>query len=114
MPIRSHHVKSDQLKEICPYCGKSLNKANDWRSEFHIDMHYKKLVCSCGKENIVKVDFLGSGHDDWSGKLDLNTLPGSDRPDEEAADDFDQLVNQEHDDVLGADIETEEDSEEDD
>ncbi len=28
------------------------------------DQHYKSFDCLCGKKNWVKMDFLGSGHDD--------------------------------------------------
>ncbi len=53
----------------CLYCRKDLHvdKWNsEWTSEEH---HYKSIKCECGKENWVKVDFYGSGHDSFFKKL---------------------------------------------
>jgi len=50
----------------CRCCGDELNK-DEWFSEWdqinHADLHYKSIVCSCGKKTWVKLDFIGSGHD---------------------------------------------------
>ena len=61
-----HHIGQKDLKEKCPYCGSGLKK-EDWRSEFEAFHHYKHNKCGCGKTVSIKVDFHGSGHDDWSG-----------------------------------------------
>lgn len=47
-------------KIICSRCGKELI---GWGSEWDAAHHYKTLVCTCGKKNWVKLDFIGSGHD---------------------------------------------------
>ncbi|MBW3003589.1 hypothetical protein KY328_03310 [Candidatus Woesearchaeota archaeon] len=98
MSVRFHLVKSEQIKDVCPYCGKDLEDVSGWRSEFHLEMHYKKIKCSCGKENLVKVDFHGSGHDDWDGK-----------PTWENPEDIAGLIEEEHSKLDNADIETEDD-----
>ncbi|MEA3429857.1 MAG: hypothetical protein U9R08_01145 [Nanoarchaeota archaeon] len=101
VPARFHMVKSEQVKDQCPYCGTDLDKVTGWESEFHIGMHYKKITCSCGKENILKVDFIGSGHDTWDGKPNWKgKIKGKD--------DIDELVDQEHEMMLNGDIEVEE------
>ena len=64
MPV--HHLinEIDQLAK-CPYCKDHLNK-NEWESFFELQHHYKETSCNkCGKMIRVKVDFEGSGHDDW-------------------------------------------------
>ena len=69
-------------------------------------MHYKKFKCSCGKENVVKVDFLGSGHDEWDGKPSWKSAREIKEGDDE---DFDELIEQEHDNLVNGEIETEQD-----
>ncbi len=51
----------------CMYCGNGLD---DRKSEFLENNHYKTIDCSgCGKTHTTKVDFLGSGHDNWYEEL---------------------------------------------
>jgi len=55
-------IDENDLKTHCCYCN---SKLKDWKSEFLTNTHYKTCVCSCGKKVSVKVDFMGSGHDEW-------------------------------------------------
>ena len=67
MTAAHHLIKEIDTKETCLYCGNKL-KGETWNSEFETEFHYKTIVCSgCGKQNRVKVDFQGSGHDHWDG-----------------------------------------------
>jgi len=61
-----HLIKEEHQKEFCPYCGRDLSKEN-WVSDFHLEHHYKVVVCSGRNKKIsIKVDFHGSGHDEWN------------------------------------------------
>lgn len=64
-----HHIFIEKdLKEVCPYCGETL-EGKEWETEHHGRLHYKKIKCSCGKENHLLIrDFMGSGHDEWGTK----------------------------------------------
>ena len=97
MPIRFHLFKSENIREQCPYCGRDLKDKSGWKSDFHSELHYKKIVCKCGKENFVKVDFHGSGHDDWC------SSPSSD----EESDGESERCSLEH--LANAELEIEED-----
>ena len=49
----------------CRKCGNDLED-KPWQSNWEGAQHYKTNTCDrCGKKNWVKVDFEGSGHDDW-------------------------------------------------
>jgi|TARA_Y100000310_G_C20022239_1_gene507929 hypothetical protein len=37
----------------------------EWRSEFEGEIHYKTTNCDCGKVMTVRVNFHGSGDDNW-------------------------------------------------
>lgn len=56
-----HIIKKDS--DICPYC--KIELKGGWYSEFHIETHYKNLICECGKKNWIRVNFIGSGHDSF-------------------------------------------------
>jgi hypothetical protein len=62
-------LKNSEVGNKCLYCGENLE--NKWKSEFHVHDHYKTIKCECGKKHYRKVDFDGSGHDNFSleGKL---------------------------------------------
>lgn len=60
-----HLIKEVELGGQCLYCSKPLK--GEWFSEFSSETHYKCTLCSCGRENCVEVDFMGTGHDSWSG-----------------------------------------------
>ena len=62
-------VNEEDLKDICVYCSENLSDA-EWQSEFLCNTHYKTTLCNCGKKISVKVDFLGSGHDQWGNGCD--------------------------------------------
>lgn len=56
-------IRSDNILHSCVYCG---HKLSGWKSEFLVNVHYKVCSCtSCKKKISIKVDFMGSGHDDW-------------------------------------------------
>ena len=58
---------------ICSKCNTDL-KNQHWHSQFEAQEHYKSTTCNgCGKKNWVKVDFLGSGDDDWKPVEDEET-----------------------------------------
>lgn len=62
--MTSHHLIKETVE--CIYCNKS-NKEKEWFSEWNREHHYKCFVCSnCGKKNHIRVNFHGSGHDNWS------------------------------------------------
>ena len=56
--------KSTDFKQQCLYCGKQLQDRS-WHSEHDANRHYKTTVCDCGKRLSLRVDFWGSGHDNW-------------------------------------------------
>ncbi|MBI4983354.1 hypothetical protein HZC32_01815 [Candidatus Woesearchaeota archaeon] len=63
-------------KKRCLYCRKELNKekfSSQWDPREHNCCHYKIIRCDCGKNNWVKVDFDGSGHD-FSFQKELSPL----------------------------------------
>ncbi|MFH0701091.1 MAG: hypothetical protein V2A62_01500 [Candidatus Woesearchaeota archaeon] len=51
----------------CLYCRKELDLSqwnSQWDNLHQQEHHYKAVKCECGKKNWIKVDFLGSGHDE--------------------------------------------------
>ncbi len=69
--VTIHHlIGEEDFKRLCPYCGRDVKPthAHKWHSEFIAEAHYKTLACRCGKELRIKVDFHGSGHDNWNKK----------------------------------------------
>lgn len=62
--MKDHLVKEQENIWHCLYCNSELS-ANDWRSVWEGQFHYKLTQCKCGKKHRVKVSFVGSGHDDW-------------------------------------------------
>jgi len=67
--IREHHQK-----DFCPYCKNDM-KDSKWESLFHLDKVYKTAECNSCKRNIsIKMDFFGSGHDDWKKDWDKVTV----------------------------------------
>ncbi len=64
--IAEHH--SALVKTKCLQCNESIN-SEKWSSTHHLEFHYKTLICGkCGYQNLLKVDFHGSGHDNWHKK----------------------------------------------
>ncbi len=62
-----HHLVSEgELKTFCIYC-KTEVPMKGWKSDWHSEMHYKTVKCSCGRDLHVRVNFEGSGHDSWNG-----------------------------------------------
>ena len=63
--MTAHHLITEGFtRTVCPYCWRTMNE-REWGSEFEREVHYKSAVCECGKNIRLKVDFQGSGHDDW-------------------------------------------------
>lgn len=58
-------MENSQEFKKCRLCGNDL--ANQpWHSEWDGPQHYKTNLCNkCGKKTWVKVNFEGSGHDEW-------------------------------------------------
>ncbi len=61
-----HLIRNIERDGSCIYCNEKL-PPEKWGSVFAQVQHYKCVLCRCGKENCVKMDFIGSGHDSWSG-----------------------------------------------
>lgn len=71
MVIEMHHImkEEDQIR-ICPYC--KAETKNGWKSEFHLEFHYKISKCKCGKKLKLKVNYIGDGNDDFDKKVEEN------------------------------------------
>ena len=66
--------QEQQLAMICLYCGNEI-KPEEWKSDFSYNNHYKIAECKkCGKINILKVEFIGSGHDSWIERITEETF----------------------------------------
>ena len=66
-----HIIREKDQKNVCTYCGNSLISM-DWDSAFEGDSLYKVLHCTCGRKVVVKMPFMGSGHDSWSKTTNLD------------------------------------------
>lgn len=64
--MNPHIIRRIERDGSCIYCNEKLDSGK-WKSVFSQIQHYKCVLCSCGRENNVKVDFIGTGHDAWSG-----------------------------------------------
>lgn len=73
-----HHIQGSDLEAICPYCFIKLDE-KEWNSEFDIEEHYKCHICKCGKKVCLKVNFHGSGHDEWRKETNLAKINGLER-----------------------------------
>ena len=70
--MTKHHLMDSFLtRDLCPYCLADLSE-NIWHSEFEMEIHYKATSCGCGKHIRLKVNFSGSGHDEWMEKSKTN------------------------------------------
>lgn len=67
-----HLIRNIERDGSCIYCSERL-PSEKWDSFFAQVQHYKCVLCKCGKDNCVRVDFIGSGHDSWSGLEDKVT-----------------------------------------
>ena len=70
-----HHLVSEiSQKTFCIYCKREV-PSNEWKSDWHLEMHYKTLKCtSCGRDLHIRVNFEGSGHDSWAGLKKCGTI----------------------------------------
>ncbi len=60
-------MKDNKKLDKCTYCHNSFD-GKRWFSSFIDGKHYKRIKCdSCGKEEMLEVDFEGSGHNGWDG-----------------------------------------------
>jgi len=55
----------------CIYCGKAIS---NWKSQFSGEHHYKKSNCGCGRENWIRMQFKGSGHDEFNNEKNLEIV----------------------------------------
>lgn len=83
-----HHLLRNFDVHECMYCSHDLSGLH-WLSHFEIEHHYKSVICVCGRRNMIKVRFYGSGHDTWK-----TNIRG-------AATSFEQTVEKEHEKVNG-------------
>ena len=68
--MRQHLISQEgHLISVCYTCGAGIVNQS-WKSEFHGEFHYKTTTCwKCGKDHSIKVNFHGSGDDDWEEKV---------------------------------------------
>ncbi len=78
----------EQLALICLYCGNEI-KPEEWKSDFSYNKHYKIAECkSCGRTNIIKAEFIGSGHDKWIERITEEIVEYKDKKDEKTIEDI--------------------------
>ncbi len=70
-----HLIRDIARDGNCIYCNEKLD-STQWASVFSQVLHYKCVLCRCGKENCLKVGFIGTGHDSWGG-LEKKVAKGS-------------------------------------
>ena len=70
-----HSLRVKDFEHQCLYCGADVSAAT-WKSDFHLEIHYKHMTCDCGKPIRFTVDFHGSGHDHMSDKKKKDSLDG--------------------------------------
>ncbi len=63
--MMDHWVDIERFRRTC-YCGEELS-GKEWESFWMGERHYKRHRCLCGKEILMLVNFVGSGHDAWDG-----------------------------------------------
>ncbi|MBT4651310.1 hypothetical protein HOC13_02190 [Candidatus Woesearchaeota archaeon] len=62
--MKDQFIKNDCLKN-CLSCSTALKEEN-WNSIWEGEHHYKTNTCNnCGEKSWIKVNFDGSGDDDW-------------------------------------------------
>lgn len=65
---RHHLVRDRDIEAQCPYCNMILAD-KEFSSIFCGKMHYKHVICDCGKNICIRItDFISSGHDSWDKK----------------------------------------------
>jgi len=67
-----HMIREMHYIDVCPRCRQSM-KHKRFESEFHGKLHYKAARCDCGEKVWVKVNFDGSGHDNWHEEIRKNS-----------------------------------------
>ncbi|MFH1510785.1 MAG: hypothetical protein ABIF10_03775 [Candidatus Woesearchaeota archaeon] len=60
--MKDHLVTEDHFRKACVYCGKELK---GWKPMHVSEVFYSMVRCGCGKKAVVRMPFLGSGHDSW-------------------------------------------------
>jgi hypothetical protein len=63
--LKDHIVREHHLRETCVYCGRDL-KEKHWEPMHCSERLYNMLKCECGKKAVIRLPFLGSGHDSWN------------------------------------------------
>lgn len=62
--MKDHLIRKEVLRK-CRICETDLADKL-WLSQWEANQHYKVNICDkCGKKTWLKVDFDGSGDDDW-------------------------------------------------
>ncbi|MDP7115739.1 MAG: hypothetical protein QF632_04020 [Candidatus Woesearchaeota archaeon] len=84
--MREHLVDEDHQKVKCLYCNNEKH-LKEWTSEFESELHYKIFICDCGAKTRIRMDFMGSGHDNW----DENNPPEMEESEEKG--DIEELEN---------------------
>ncbi|MBI4149684.1 hypothetical protein HY491_04500 [Candidatus Woesearchaeota archaeon] len=54
-------AKEHHFRHVCLYCRQSHE--GSWRSEFHLEFHYKVRHCSCGRKLRMRMPFISDGND---------------------------------------------------
>lgn len=67
-------ISEKQLKDsmgVCPYCNKNISELR-FESTFDLNSLYKELQCNCGRKISFKMSWIGSGHDNWEKRNNLD------------------------------------------
>ena len=64
-----HIIKEEDQVRICPYC---KAEPKNWKSEFHLNFHYKVCDCGCGKKLKMKMEYISDGNDNFERKVEKN------------------------------------------
>ncbi|PIN73449.1 hypothetical protein COV20_04460 [Candidatus Woesearchaeota archaeon CG10_big_fil_rev_8_21_14_0_10_45_16] len=67
------HIPKDFESHECFYCDNKLED-DRWESVWVGQKHYKVNKCKCGKRVWIKVEFSGSGHDDFKHENELESM----------------------------------------
>ncbi len=63
MPVH-HLVKESDVEGKCLYCSRELED-KDWHANHCPAINYKELTCKCGRNHVIKIDFLNQKHCEW-------------------------------------------------
>jgi hypothetical protein len=66
--MKDHLISEEHQRIKCIYCTNEEH-LSEWDKELAGDHLYRIFRCSCGHTTRIKMGHLGSGHDNWNGKL---------------------------------------------